>query len=385
MRLISIENLEEGMIVGRPIIDDDGRVLLNGGKELSATYISALETKGFKSVYVADQGAGVIIEGDEDLNVATRAKAIHALRRAYELIEDKIPDLRQRSYDDIAAALASEEIRGLLGQGGPFDEIEGAASSIIDEVLTRATLAGLTSIKSLDSQLYHHSVDVCVVAIMIGREVSLSSSQLKQLALGSLLHDIGKIFVNPKSDKRTKVRQHCLLGYEMLRNSPNPAILAPHVALEHHEWQDGTGEPRGLRGSNTVARDRSLPPPIPTLIGEIAAVANVYDNLLTGVGNSLPLSPDAAISAMRSAAGTRLNRELVNAFVRMAPVFPQGVEVLVRSDEYKGYTGIVTKVNPDKLDKPVIILFRDNHKKLIEPIELDMREHPDLQVRAILT
>lgn len=385
MRLISLNNLEEGMIIGRPVIDDDGRILLNGGKELTSAYIAALKIKGFESIYVADQGAGVIIEGDDDLNVATRAKAIHALRRAYELIEDRVPGLRERSFSDISKAMASEEIRGLMDKGGPFDEIEGAASSIMSEVLNRSTLAGLTSIKSIDSQLYHHSVDVCVVALMIGKEVSLSGAQLKQLALGALLHDIGKIFVNPASDDKTKVREHCLLGYEMLRNSPNPDILAPHVALEHHECQDGTGEPRGLRGSNTIARDRSQPPPIPTLIGEIAAVANVYDNLLTGTASNPALTPDAAIQAMRSISGKRLNRELVNAFVRMAPVFPQGIEVLVRSEKYKGYIGIVTRVNPDKLDRPQIILFRDNQKKLIEPIEIDMRNERDIQVRAILS
>ena len=156
MRLIGIDTLEEGMIIGRPVIDNDGRILLNGGKELTAAYISALKIKGFESVYVADKGAGVIIEGDEDLNVATRAKAIQALRRAYELIEDRVPGLRDRSFNDISATMASDEIRGLMAQGGSFDEIEGAAGTIIDEVLSRTTLAGLTSIKSIDSQLYHH-------------------------------------------------------------------------------------------------------------------------------------------------------------------------------------------------------------------------------------
>jgi putative nucleotidyltransferase with HDIG domain len=385
MRLINLSHLKVGMIVGRPVIDDQGRILLNGGKELTEAYIKALEIKGYTAIYVADKGTGVIIEGDEDLNTATRSKAIHALRRAYEMVEDKVPGLRDRSFNDISAAIASKELKDLMGAGGPFDAVEGAAGSIISEVLNRSTLAGLTSIKSVDSQLYHHSVDVCVVALMIGKAISLPAAQMKQLALGCLLHDIGKIFTNPSADALTKVRQHALLGYEMLRNSPSPDILAPHVALEHHEWQDGSGEPRGIKGSNTIARNRSQQPPIPTLIGEIAAIANVYDNLLTGTHSRPPLTPDAAIQAVRSAAGKRLNQELVDAFVRMVPVFPQGIEVLVRSEEYRNYTGIVSKVNPEKLDKPQIILFRDNQKNLIEPIELNMMDHPELVVRSILT
>jgi hypothetical protein len=59
------------MIVGRPVIDDDARILLNGGKTITLEYIKAFESKGFTSIYITDYIDGVLTEGDDDLDTAT--------------------------------------------------------------------------------------------------------------------------------------------------------------------------------------------------------------------------------------------------------------------------------------------------------------------------
>jgi putative nucleotidyltransferase with HDIG domain len=382
MRVVSVSNLVPGLVVGRPVIDDSGQILLNRGVVLSAPYIRALESKGYEHIYVSETELEVIIEGDEDLKPATRARAVQSLRRVFDMIEHQVPNLRDMSFEDLRNVCASDTMRDLLKAGGPFDDIQGVAANILGEILTRSTLAGLTSIKSMDSQLYNHSVDVCVVALMIARAIGLDEPQLKQLATGCLLHDIGKMFVDRNESAVSQIRQHTLLGYELLKNSPNPDILAPHVALEHHEHQDGSGEPRGLVGSNSVERDRTLPPPIPTLVGEITAVANVYDVLLTGSADHPPMTPDAVVQAIRGAGGSHLNQGIVAAFVRLVPVYPLGTEVIVRSETYRNYTGIVCGINPGRLDKPNIILFKDNRGQTTSPIEVDMGEDPEFRIRC---
>ena len=385
MRVVGVENLTVGLIVGRPVVDESGQILLNKGVPLSPLYIRALADKGYASIYVADTEDGVQIEGDEDLNPATRAKAILTLRKAFDLIEHKVPQLRERSFDDLAKLCASDMMRALMSEGGPFDKIQEAAGNILKEVLTRATLAGLTSIKSVDSKMYSHSIDVCVVAIMVARGVGLDDGQLRQLATGCLLHDIGKLFVDREADALSQVRQHTLLGYELLKNCPNPDILAPHVALEHHERQNGEGEPRGLVGSNTLRRDRSLPPPIPTLVGEIAALANAYDNLQTGSLSQPPMTPDSVVQTISAAAGSHFNREVVTAFLRLVPVYPLGTKVIVRSKAHHNFTGLVSVVNQGKLDKPTITIFRDNEGERIAPIEINMAEDPDVRIRGVFS
>ena len=219
-------------------------------------------------------------------------------------------------------------------------------------------------------------------AIMIARSAGMEGVRLKQLATGCLLHDIGKVFVDAALDPVTKIRQHTLLGYELLRNGENPDILAPHVALEHHEHQDGTGEPRGLVSSNTLERNRNLPLPIPTLLAEIAAVANEYDHLLTGSETSAPLPPDETLAAIRERAGTHFNKAVVQHFLRVVPVYPLGTEITVLSEEFRNYTGVVTGINPTHLDRPVVTLIKDSLNRLINTGPIDLKEKEDMLIRC---
>lgn len=383
MRLISVSNLKSGDIVGRPIVTETGQILLNVGIELNEKYIQALNSKGFSSIYVADSTIeGVQVEGDEDLDPQLRSKAIMSMRTAFQAIEKEVESLRNESIETVAEACKSSVLQDLMRSGGPFDDISNAAKDILSVVLNRSTLAGLTSIKSIDSRIYNHSVDVCVVAIMVAKAIGLEKHQLHQLAAGCLLHDIGKIFVGDNVDTVSSVRRHTLLGYELLKNSPEPEILAPRVALEHHELQNGSGQPRGLVGSNTIERDRTTKTPVPTLVGEIAAVANIYDTLMTGSPTQPPLTPDTAVQAIHSAAGTHLNEAIVAAFLRLVPVYPRGIEIIIRSGEFRNFAGIVSRINPAKLDKPVLLLLTDNKQNPIVPQEVDSAMYDDMRIRA---
>jgi putative nucleotidyltransferase with HDIG domain len=384
MRLISTANLKVGDIVGRALVTESGQVLLNAGIELTERYIESVRAQGFPNIYVSNSGVEETpIEADEDLDPQVRAGAIKIMRSAFDAIANEVETLRNQSFETVAEACTSDAIRDLMSPAGPFGDVCDAAKDILSDVLSRSTLAGLTSIKSVNSKMYNHSIDVCVVAIMIARSIGLDRHQLGQLAAGCLLHDIGKLFVGEGSDSITSVRRHTLLGYELLKNSPDPEILAPHVALEHHELQNGSGQPRGLLGSNTIERDRGMKPPIPTLVGEIATVANIYDNILTGSITQPPMTPDTAVQAINSASGTHLNQAIVSAFLRLVPVYPQGIEVIVRStNEFRNFTGIVNRVNPVALDKPVILLLRDNKQNSIAPIKIDMADCEDMIIRA---
>lgn len=382
MRVVSIDNLIPGLCVGRPVVDAEGRTLLNSDVILTEEYIRALRAKGFARIYVKDLDVDEEIIPDEDLDCGTRIEARLALRDTMDAIRFELGGVRQESFAAVQKACSSDAIGALMGDRSPMARVRKIVNQILEEILVLSTLAGLTSIKSADSQLYDHSIDVCVVAIMIGQAIGFPYARLKQLATGCLLHDIGKPFMDGSADAVSQVRQHTLLGYEVLKNTDDPDIMAPHVSLEHHERQDGSGEPRGLVGSNTIQRDRTLPPPVPALMGEIAAVADTYDNLLSGWASQPAMSPDATIQALRSMAGPHLNKAVVMSFLRVVPVYPLGTEVLVRSDEYRNFTGLVSRVNPNALDRPVIILIRDNHGEPISSIELDLTAHPDIEVRC---
>jgi HD-GYP domain-containing protein (c-di-GMP phosphodiesterase class II) len=144
------------------------------------------------------------------------------------------------------------------------------------------------------------------------------------------------------------------------------------VALEHHERQDGTGAPRGLAGSNKLERIAEGDAPVPTLIGEIAAVANLYDRLLSGHEGREPLRHDVAVNTLHRLAGTWLNAEVVGAFMRIVPAYAKGTEVVVVNGAYRGFEAIVTAVSTTHLDRPLITLVRTARGEWCDPVEIDL-------------
>jgi putative nucleotidyltransferase with HDIG domain len=383
MRAIRISQLRPGLVLGRPLLDDRGHVLLNRGVRLSDSYIQALHSKGFEMVYIRDPETEVDVEPEEDLSVATRAKAMQDLRETFDSIEKEVDKLKNKSLEDLKDICSSDSVKTLIGSSGRMERIMQSVGAIINEVLDRANLAGLASIRTANAQLYDHSVNVTVVSLMIARLLGLPDRQLRQLAAGCLLHDIGEAFLDPEDhDEHRRLRHHTMLGYELLKNCTSADILAPHVAYEHHEHQDGSGQPRGTRSSNAIERDRNLPPPIPTLIGEITAVADCYDRFLNGDGKVGPYPPDEALAKVRGLAGPVLNKAVVSTFLRCVPVYPVGCEITVRSDKYLNYSGVVQEVHTGALDRPTIILTRDNRQRIIEPVTLDLTEEKDIEVQC---
>lgn len=380
MRVVKVDSLEPGYVVGKSLLDDRGQTLLHAGVVLSEKYINTLKEKGYTHLYVNEDGCDLNVAPEDELSPIVRARALNTMREVFDSIEQELPTVKTFTYDDIKRFCASDVVKDLMGESGPMKSLLACVDSILDEVLTRSTLAGLTSLKSDDTRLYAHSIDVCIVAIMIAQYIGMNNVRMKQLATGCLLHDIGKIFLDRATGERNSIKLHTVLGYELLRNSDDPDILAPHVAYQHHEHQDGTGLPRGLIGSNTIERNRNLPPPVPALIGEIAAVANCYDNLLNGVYDKTPLTPDRALNRIRGWAGTRLNREVVNAFLRVVPVYPIGVDVIIEGGVFNGCQAIVTDVTQHALARPRVAVYRDASGRLVEPFEFDLSAVDDEEV-----
>lgn len=371
MRLYKVEDLKPGMIIGRMILEAGGRILLREGVPLSPEFINALKIKKFEKVFITDPAEKMDIAPPEDVSPVIRIKAFALLQAAYEAIRKEGTDKKLRTDREIIDFCASPAVRAITGPKGLLGKAQEGARMIADEIMSLRTLTGLTSVKCSDTWIYDHSIDVCAMALMLGRLLNFDGVKLRQLATGCLFHDIGMTLVDPAMPEEQRIRLHAKLGYELLRQSDDPDIMMPYPAYEHHEHQDGSGFPRGLKGSNAVERNRNAAPPIPTLVGEICAVANTYDELLSGPRDQKVYMPDEAVGRLQELAGTKLNKELVGLFLQVVPVYPMGMEVVVLDGACSGYRGIVSQVNPLELDMPIVTLIRDDTGAPIDPIEMD--------------
>lgn len=176
---------------------------------------------------------------------------------------------------------------------------------------TLEALGGALDLK--DKETEGHCQRVTAFTISIAKGMNVPREQLRQIARGAFLHDIGKMGIpdavlrkpGPLSEEeRALMRKHCDIGYEMLRRIPF-LEKAAEIVLSHQEFYDGTGYPRGLRGEE-----------IP-LGARIFAIADTLDAMINDrpYRSALPLA--TAKEEIRRCAGTQFDPQAVDAFLAL--------------------------------------------------------------------
>jgi HD-GYP domain-containing protein (c-di-GMP phosphodiesterase class II) len=392
MILTSLGDIRPGMILGVGLRNKEGHMLLGPGMALTALYIDRLKDLGYCALWIEDEDTRDIPYQDT-LSEATRLATTSAIQETFALSAREAKKLRAASVAEIRGNLETVRFQHAFQDSSVLDRLTGHVDALVSEVLDRAVLTGLGSIRMHDNFMYQHCVDVTVTATMIGRLMGYDRETLKKLAIGSLLHDIGYIFVDSliinkpgrlSEDEFKRVKNHTILGYLFLRDSLRLGVLSAHVAYQHHERQDGSGYPRGLTGTNRLVQGAEihLPGRI-TPVGEVAAIADFHDACSSERPYRRRMPPDAVWRTIQAAAGTHLNREMVEKFLAVLPPFPLATPVKAMSGPWAGYTGVVSHVDPAAMATPVVRFLHDASGKRVPPFEIDLRQVP-VKIRGVL-
>ncbi len=386
----SIDTIESGMKVGKSIFDSAGKMLLGKGVLLNDFLIERLKSRGVTRLFIGEEGTEDI-EPQESIPDMVRGATIKHMKELFEDVGDIRKEMKNHSDKAFESALSSDKFINTFRNSPAFTKITDDAKSIVDELLCGDSTLGLNSIKTYDNYTFQHSIDVTIVSIMIGRKIGLDPKRLRELGIGCLLHDIGKTFIPEdiinKPTKLTdeefeKVKKHPQIGYELLKDVTTIGILPPHIALQHHEKQDGTGYPRGLEGDNL--RSISKEPKTIHLYASIAAVADVSDALSSDRPYREAFSPEKVFKILREMKGTHLNQGVLRDFMVIAPVYPLGSTIRILNGNFENHFGVVAFLNEDKLDRPVIRLVYNGNKKKIDPIDIDLTEEEDVKIVNVL-
>ncbi len=381
MKRCTLDNILPGALLGRPVVDHEGRVLLNAGVALTPRYVSTLADKGFTHLFVRE-----LAPPSNDAVVVPPMQASHvtvaqAVSHAFNTVHRELGGEKQKCLKDHQVWCSAKAAEELADAGGPihvvFDSSEGLIADLEGGGLPQSPLVQ----HAHEGSLGEHSVRVAEYCVALGEVCGLGTRAMRQLIAGSLLHDIGKAFAVSEPGADAAIIYHTTLGFELLRACNSDNRVAPYVAYEHHEFQDGTGLPRGLVGSNRIERNRTSPP-VPTLVGEIAAIANDYDRLVTGA-NGDPLPPDWALNVLRGHSGTRYNEELVRLFAREVTPYPLGEDVLIESGFHKGCTAIVRAINPRHTSKPLVMVYLDASGIPCDLVEVDLLNDSNISIRGV--
>ncbi|MBO8158094.1 HD-GYP domain-containing protein [Thermosyntropha sp.] len=352
---VRIENLTPDMIVARNIYSSDGRILLHAGIKLNENYINRLKNLGIISVYIKDEFDDELnLEIREPVSEETRAETIKEVKNAFEALE------QNRSMNTRM--------------------VKSMVNKILDEILdNHDILINLCDIRTFDDYTFGHSVNVCILSIMAGITMGYHDLKLKELGIGALLHDIGKVYLDPavlnKPDDLTReeyaeVKRHTEYGFEILRKYPDIPLLAAHIAFQHHERWDGQGYPRGLAGEDIHEYAR------------IVAVADVYDALLSDRPYRPSYTINQAITILNRMSGIYLDPKCITALVANIAVYPIGTIVELNT----GDIGIVVDVNKSAPTRPILkMIYNKTTNRLYRPYEVDLSKLTTVIITRSLT
>lgn len=183
----------------------------------------------------------------------------------------------------------------------------------LKETTLPAVQALFEALGTYDGGTGNHSARVARYARILSQAVGLGPEDVERIAIGGLLHDLGKLGVGDntlhKSGSLTstefdRVRLHPVMGARILEGLDSFAAVVPLI-LYHHERYDGTGYPHGLKGDQIPQGAR------------IIATVDTYDSMTSDRPYRSSLSIDDAIMRLRAAAGSQLDGELVETWVRV--------------------------------------------------------------------
>jgi HD-GYP domain-containing protein (c-di-GMP phosphodiesterase class II) len=198
-------------------------------------------------------------------------------------------------------------------------------------------------------------MNVCVLSIVIGRQINLSEEELNILGLCGMMHDMGKMLVplnvlnkpgKLESEEMKIMQTHTILGSELLKSSNDMHPSAVQAALNHHERLDGTGYCRHINQSAISYFTRMV------------SVADVYDAMTSDRVYQKGRTHLEATNALISLSGSQLDPELVVKFIESIGVYPPGCLVELTN----GIVAIVIEVNEKTRLRPKIITILDEEK-----------------------
>jgi putative nucleotidyltransferase with HDIG domain len=337
------------MASGRILVVDDEpyiRAVIATMLEKS-NYLPVLAANGQEAVEHLMQDApydvvlsDIMMSGLDGIGLLERLRETHpdtpmVMVTAMHDVAIAISAMRKGAYDYLLKPFAKEQLLATVGRALDYrrlvqqnsmyrqnlEELVSARTEMLRQAMADLersydiTLEALGDALDLkDAETEGHSKRVTAYTIALARHMRVPPVQMRTVARGAFLHDIGKmaipdaILLKPgrlSPQEQAVMREHCARGYQILRKIPFLREAA-EIVFSHQEHYDGSGYPRGLKGEE-----------IP-LGARIFAVADTLDAITSDRPYRKANTFDAARKEIKKCAGTQFDPNVVEVFLRIS-------------------------------------------------------------------
>lgn len=339
---VRTRSLEEGMTIGQTIKDRMDRTLIAKYTVLDTYLIDSLRKMGITGVYIT--------EGEDEPETPKEDEPTCAMAR------NNISKLRTQ---DPSRVKLSESVKKRVSEGIQYlynnsssEQFTNTTTSITNDLMKAindndAIAVDINALKTSDEYTFKHSVDVATMSMIIAKKQGLKQEDVYNIGIAGLLHDMGKskipteILNKPgrlNDEEFAVMKQHPVLGYEILKEKEEFSQAVSLAVLQHHEKMNGKGYPMGVKSDRIIH------------YAKILSVVDVYDALVTERPYKKAFSQRTAVEMIMSMT-EELDITAMKSFLASVILYPVDSTVQLSNGE----RARVVKNNPNSALRPTVV------------------------------
>lgn len=344
LKQIDISELKLGMFVVKVITSTATLRVKTEGVVRTQTTLENLRKSGAQKVWIDPDRSEL-----EEAPTPEKAPE-EPTKQPPQSFEEKV-QAAMKLYED-AKSIQQQMIANIKkGKAVNLQEVESLSSQIIDSVFSdQNALMMMCQMKDKGEYLYQHSLNCAILMSVFARYLDFDESVIEKLAVGALLHDVGKTHIDEylighsssySQAEFEQMKQHVDYSIEIASSMPGISQESLDVIALHHERLDGTGYPNGLQGDEI------------NIYGRMIALVDSYNALTSDRNHKDAVAPFTAFKIMTNGTPNAYDHDLMKQLIRCVGVFPVGSLVKLSSNKL----AMVVENNFDQPLKPKVVAF----------------------------
>lgn len=344
--VLNVNELKPGMIISKDIVKN-GSFLVRQGTILNDELILRLNKTYFLEKVEVNVSEKVIQQNSKEAELKNVEESFKQVSNELEAMFNRMNTVRKTNIDELR--IFAEKIQNQLK----------STEVIVSNVVFKG---------SGEDNIYRHGVNVAVLSALLGRWIGLEASKINLLIYSALLHDFGVTKLDHKYQRKPdiimaenykEVKEHAKLAYRYVDNIPYLDKSVSYGVLMHHERQDGSGFPLGIKGEKIH------------YFAKIIAIADELDVLNSYKEDDTNRGPFEVLETLKQRSLNKLDYEYTKILLEHISNYYMGENVLLSTGEIAK----IIQVDSNNLSKP--LLLKDGEF-------LDLGKNKDIYIKELL-